>query len=345
LLGEEPDISYNLRLVEQMLENFPSYPNFDPMTQYPYGAIVPWGPLFTFIATSLCAILGATTRPEIAAVVFAIPPILAAIIVPVMFYLGKVLSDWKTGIISAIFMSIVSGQVFYRSLFGFADHHIAEVLFSTLFGLAYIAALVHTKSKKIDIHDFQTLKTPLIFGIMAGVAYVLGLWTMPTMILFAFIVSLFTLIQFSIDFYKGQRSDYLLIVNAITFVIAILGTFIVGLKTTAFSLVLYSPGHVLAYVLIIAGSLVLYQLSDMFKEKRIYFPLSIVAIAVIGLALAFLLFQGIYSAFVGGFYQMFGSFATTLTVQELRPWTIGEAWTTFNFGFILALGGSRMPSI
>jgi oligosaccharyl transferase (archaeosortase A-associated) len=339
VLGEEPDISYNLRLVEQMLENFPTYPSFDPMTQYPYGAFMPWGPLFTFIATSICLILGATTRPEIAAVVFAVPPILAAIMIPVMFYLGKVLSDWKTGLISAIFITIVSGQFFYRSLFGFADHHIAEVLFSTLFGLAYIAALVYTKSKKIDFHDFQTLKTHLIFGVLAGVAYVLGLWTMPTMVLFAFIVSLFTLIQFSIDFYKDQRSEYLLVVNVITFAIAIIGTLIVGFKTMAFSLVLYSPGHILAYALIIAGSLVLYGLTRVFEKKGIYYPLSIAVIAIAGLALTFLLLQGIYSAFIGAFYQMFGTAATTLTVQELRPWSLAEAWTTFNFGFILALGG------
>jgi oligosaccharyl transferase (archaeosortase A-associated) len=338
VLSEEPDVSYNLRLVEQMIVNYPSYPNFEAMTQYPYGTIEPWGPLFTFIITSVCLILGALTRPEIAAVAFAVPPVLAAIMIPVMFYLGKVLSDWKTGMLSAVFISIVSGQFFYRSLYGFADHHIAEVLFSTIFVLAYVAALLHTKSKKIDFQDFQTLKIPSIFGILAGVTYVLGLWTMPTMVLFAFMVSLFTLIQFSIDFFKGRRSEYLLIINGITFVIAIIGT-LTALNSTSLALTSYSPAHILAYSLLIVGTLVLYGLTLVFEKKKIYYPLAILGIAVIGLGLTFLLFPSIFSAFIGGFNQMFGAGAVTLTVQELRPWSLAEAWTTFNFGFILALGG------
>jgi oligosaccharyl transferase (archaeosortase A-associated) len=338
-LSEEPDVSYNLRLVEQMIANFPAYPSFEAMTQYPYGTLITWGPLFTFIVTSFCLIAGATTRPEIASIAFAVPPILAAVMIPAMYYLGKVLSDWKTGVISAIFIAIVSGQYFYRSLYGFADHHIAEVLFSTIFSLAYIAAIVHTKSKKIDFHDLQTLKIPLIVGILAGFTYVLGLWTMPTMVLFAFIVALFTLIQFSVDFYKGKKSDYLLVINVITFVVAIIGTLVVGLRTMGFDLVLYSPAHIIAYGLIIVGSLVLYALTHIFENKRIYYPLSILGIAIVGLGLTFLIFPGIFSAFIIGFNLMFGGGAVSLTVQELRPWSLAEAWTTFNFGFVLAIGG------
>jgi oligosaccharyl transferase (archaeosortase A-associated) len=339
VLSEEPDVSYNLRLVEQMIANFPAYPSFEAMTQYPYGTLITWGPLFTFIVTSLCLISGATTRPELAGVAFAAPPLLAALMIPVMYYLGKVLSDWKTGAISAIFIAVVSGQFFYRSLYGFADHHIAEVLFSSIFSLAYIAAIVYTKSKNIDSYDLQTLKTPLIFGIIAGFTFALGLWTMPTMVLFAFIVALFTLIQFSIDFYKGQKSDYLLFVNVVTFIIAIIGIFIVGLRTNGLDLVLYSPAHLIAYSLIIAGSTVLYGLTRFFREKRLYYPLSIVAIAIVGLALTFFLFPDTFSAFIISFNLMFGGGAVALTVQELRPWSLAEAWTTFNFGFILAIGG------
>jgi oligosaccharyl transferase (archaeosortase A-associated) len=339
VLGEEPDISYNLRLIEQMLVNYPSYPTFDAMTLYPYGTIVGWGPLFTFIVTSICLILGAITRPEIAVISFAVPPIMAAVMVPVMYYLGKALSDWKTGLISAVFISIVSGQFLYRSLFGFVDHHIAEVLFSTIFSLAYVVALVHTKGKKIDLHNLQTLKIPTLFGILAGVAYVLGFWTMATMILFALIVAIFTLIQFPIDLYKGQKSEYLLFTNVITFVIAIIGTLVVGLRTTGIDLVLYSPAHIIAFSLIIAGSFVLYGLTSVSKEKKIYYPVAIIAIAIVGLSLTYFTLPYLFSAFIGGFYSMFGTGAVTLTIQELRPWSLAEAWTTFNFGFFLAIGG------
>ncbi|MDD1673805.1 MAG: oligosaccharyl transferase, archaeosortase A system-associated, partial [Methanomicrobiales archaeon] len=339
LLGEEPDISYNLRLVEQMIANFPSYPSFEAMTKYPYGTLITWGPLFTFIVTACCILTGAVTKPEIVGVAYAVPPILAAIMIPVMYYLGKMLSNWKTGLISAIFISIVSGQFLYRSLYGFADHHVAEVLFSTIFALAYVAALVHIKTQKMDYRDLQTLKSPLVFGILAGFSFVLGLWTMPTMVLFALITALFTLIQFSIDFYKGKKSDYLLFINIITFLIVILGTLVVGLRTSGFDLVLYSPAHIIAYGLIITGSLILYALTQVIETKKIYYPLSIAVIGVVGLGLVYLLFPGVFSAFIGSFNLMFGAGAVTLTIQELRPWSLTEAWYTFGFGFILALGG------
>ena len=41
------------------------------------------------------------------------------------------------------FTAIVGlGQFFYRSLYGYMDHHIAEVLFSTLFCLLYMYVLL-----------------------------------------------------------------------------------------------------------------------------------------------------------------------------------------------------------
>ena len=67
---------------------------------------------------------------------------MAVIMVPVMFLLGKTVWNRKAGIVAAGLISVVSIQYFSLSSYGWTDHHIAEVLFSTLFFLAYIFTLI-----------------------------------------------------------------------------------------------------------------------------------------------------------------------------------------------------------
>ncbi len=234
LLGNDP--WYNLRQVEQMVANYPGYAWFDAMTYFPYGETIYWGPLFISIISTLSILTGAATRPEIMVVASWVPPLMAAAMVPIMYGLGAKLADWKTGLLSAGLIAVVSGQYVYRSLFGFVDHHIAEVLFSTLFALAYIVALIAVRRPGFDIRKFETLKGPGLLAVLAGIAYLLGLYTMPTMVLFALIVALFTLVQFVWDYYRGRTSEYLAFLNLVVFGVAILGMFVVGIQHAGFSL-------------------------------------------------------------------------------------------------------------
>jgi len=78
------DPLYNLRQVEQILANFPNYSWFDPMSYYPIGTSIYWGPLFPTIIAVCCLIMGATTRPEIISIGLVIPPLMAAAVVAIM---------------------------------------------------------------------------------------------------------------------------------------------------------------------------------------------------------------------------------------------------------------------
>ncbi|KQC05414.1 MAG: hypothetical protein APR53_07685 [Methanoculleus sp. SDB] len=338
LLGNDP--WYNLRQIEATAANFPGYAWYDPMSLYPSGMPIYWGPLFIQIIAFIGILAGASTRPELMYIASLVPPLMAVAMVPTMYFLGKSLTDRKTGLIASLFIAVVSGQYLYRSLFGFVDHHIAEVLFSTLFCLLYVLALKFTAGRRIDPKDPETFKKPVIFGFIAGIAYVLGLMVMPTIVLFALIVAAFTLVQFIWDFYRETPSEYLLLINGVAFGTAIIGTLLFGLKHDALSLSRYSIVHVYAYLALILASGILYAFSRYLSGKqKALFPLSVIVTAAVGSLALFLVSPDIFQTLIGGVFQFFGEQAETLTVQEARPWELASAWTTFQFGLLLMAGG------
>jgi len=339
-LAGSDDPLYNLRQIEQMTQNFPGYGWFEAMTLFPTGQIVHWGPLFTIISTSFVMIAGASTRPEIIKYALMVPPIMAAAMVPLVFLLVRKISDWKCAIFASGFVAVVGGQYFFRSLYGYLDHHIAEVLFGTLFILAYVYCMWWTKEHPVDLSNRGTLIKPIIFALLAGVAYILGLFIMPTMILFALIIGVFTVIQFIWDFYRKQSSDYLLVTNVVIFGFATVAFFLVGVKSTGFELSNYSIAHPITYILLIAVTVFLYLLARyLIGQKAYIYPLGIIVVGIIIVAIMAVVAPQLYNYFIGQASGFFGQNTLYLTIQEARSWTFAEAWDTFNYSLLLMAGG------
>jgi len=337
------DPLYNLRQVEQIIVNFPHYAWFDPMTLYPSGSQIYWGSLFPTLISVCCLLLGATTRTEIISVGLVVPPVLAALMVPVMFFIGKTCGDWKTGCLSALFTAVVTGQYYYRSLYGYMDHHIAEALFSTLFCLFYMYVLMEVNDHKINLKDFNTYKKVIYLSALAGIVYLLGLFTMPTMILFAMIVGIFTVTVFILNMIRGKNSEYLLITNTIVFTIAILGLIIHGLDYKAIALTTYSMGHIYAYIGLISTTFLLYLYSQYILNKKlswVYYVVGLACAIVVSAIGLYFISPLLYNLFVASFFAFFGQQAITNTVQEARGWSTANAWATFGYGLFLMLCGA-----
>ena len=339
LVGSD-DPLYNLRQVEQLLANHFTYTWFDPMTQYPVGSTVYWGPLFIYISGFACWVAGAVTRPEIIGVCLLVPVAMAGIVVILMYYVGRICGDWKTGLLASGFTAVVSGQFFYRSLYGYFDHHIGEVLFSTLFCLVYLYILISEKDAKIDLKNFVTWRKTALLAFLAGIAYMLGLLLMPTMIVFALMVVIFTIIQFIICVYRETSTEYLLLSNTIIFAVAIIGLLLFGFKNPSLDLATYSVGHVYAYLSVIVGTLVLYLLARHLKGKpKSYYPLSLAGLAILFALVLSIAEPQFFSQLISAAIQFFGQAPVTNTVEEARGWSVAAAWTTFNYGLILMFGG------
>ena len=339
LVGSD-DPLYNLRQIEQMNVNFPNYSWFEAMTLYPTGQVIHWGPLFIWIISGLCLLTGATTRPEIISLALTIPPIMAAVMVPVMYLLGKKVSGVSCGLFSALFIAVIGGQFFFRSLYGYLDHHIAEVLFSTVFCLAYVWALAYTREHPVDFSRLETLRVPLLISVACGVAYVLGLLVMPTMVLFALIVAIFTFFQSIWNFIRDVRGDSLLLVNTVTFGIAAASFLLFGVHKEGLQFDYYTLGHPVAYIFIIAGTAILFLFSKVFQKRGpLHYAGALAGLVIVLLAFFAIAAPDVFSTFTGSTVQFFGQNPLYLTIQEARSWTAAEAWDNFNIGLIfLALG-------
>ncbi len=338
LVGSD-DPLYNLRQIELMLANFPGYSWFEPMTLFPTGQTVPWGPLFTYICSVVCLVAGASTRTEIIETALWVPPILAALMVPVIFVLVRKIWDWKAGLIAAALIAVIGGQFFFRSLAGYLDHHIAEILFSTIYCIAYIYALEFCRKSPIDLKKWDTLKLPALVCCIAGVTYVLGFLVMPTIILFALITALTTIALFIIEFFHGRQGEYLVVINTVVFGIALLVS-LFYLPSDGFALYYYSLSHPISYLFLIVGTIILYALSRYLKGKSWYsYPAAVIALSLLGILALMVAVPSLYQTFTEGLITFFGFSPYAVTIQEARPWTLTEAWEVFNVGLLLMIGG------
>jgi len=198
----------------------------------------------------------------------------------------------------------------------------------------------YTRTHTVDPADRSTLKVPALLSVAAGIAYFLGLMAMPTMILFAMLVGIFTVVQFMVDVHRKHETFSLLLVNAVTFGVAIVCFLIFGVKSSGFGFAAYTLGHPLAYLMLIVMTAVLYLLAQRLHLKEVYYyPLALAGIAVVGGLILFLALPQIYGELIGNLLGFFGQNYMSTTIQEARGWSVESAWSTFHFGLLLMLLG------
>jgi oligosaccharyl transferase (archaeosortase A-associated) len=334
----DSDTYFTLRQIEVMVKHFPVYNWFDPMTAYPVGKTIGWGPLVPFIAATVSIIAGATTTAHIISVSGWVSLLLAVMLVPVVYVLTKTVWDWKAGVIGAGLVSVVSFRFYFLSSYGFVDHHVAEVFFSTLFLLTYIYCIHSAKSNPVRLNAIPSLLIPVSLALLAGILYALAILTATTVLLLLPVLFLYTVVQVVLDHLASRDSFSLVLLNLVAFSVVIIVLVFSGVNTGGLSVTEYSSGLIYANLALIAGTVVLYGLSVVCKGKRSVFFLSLFCL-FLGI---FLLLQ-IHPLFRPVISQAFGLFFSrseySVVVQETLPWSLATAWANFNLALVLMAGG------
>ena len=336
---ESVDTLYQLRQVELMVANFPSYPFFDPMTFFPYGYLINWGPVYGYILTLFCILAGAATRVEIVRTAVFVPPLLAILTIPLVFLIGKKIHSTWCGIVAAAILAVIPGSFFFISYFGVIDHHVVEVLFGTAFCLSYMTALMMINRKDWSGEAFKK-QAFILVSILSGLLYLLGFLNMPTMIIFALVATVFTFLQYLLDFRAGAQNVNLLILNACVFGIAAAGSYLFMQESRTFLLTMYSLGHPVMYLLIIAGTAALFLFGQVLHGRsfRTYMLIlsGLIAGCITGIAL---LVPHILGTALNGLLEIFGQKELAITIVETEVIGAAGLWELYSFGLILFFAG------
>ncbi|HWQ67100.1 MAG TPA: oligosaccharyl transferase, archaeosortase A system-associated [Methanospirillum sp.] len=334
-LPYDPDVLYHLRQVEIMVHNFPVYPWFDPMTYYPSGRVIQWGPLYTLLGAIASLITGAVEKHAILATVSWLPPFLFTLVIPVTYGIGRIIQDRMSGLIAAICLTIMPGMIFSRSYFGHFDHHILEVLSTSAFVLFYLIAL---KRAKEPDHSLYSLMVP---ASAAGVCYAAAVMTIPIVCIYALITLLFTIL---LILYALKQCDIrivsdLIFLNIGAFFPAVIALGIIGIQSSEISLNGYSilqPGLYIGICLIAPAGYIFHHL----LRKSFIFAIIISASGTLAiLGLIYTIYPGIID--ITGYHLRQLMLVTDLqtTISEAGPWNLWSAVSTYQGGLLLVLVG------
>lgn len=337
------DAYYQMRLADNMAFNFPRASNFDPYLLYPGGVDISGSHLYNDLIACVSSLFGLVTPSQRAIDIVGVftPPVLAALTIVIVYFIGRELIGRWGGVFSAALLAILPGEYLSRTKLGFSDYHCFEVFLTSLLILFVVLAL--KAARKIDLRfalfrkpDLSSLSKPLIYSVLAGITLAMFGLTWSGAPMFTFILFVFLFIQFMIDHLKNRSTEYLTIVGAITFFV---GFLIVLLGNVA---IIMPASSLIGAV----GSLALGVLSWFMAGKswkRVYYPLTAIIMGAAGFGLFYLVLPDIVSLMLDRFsiFRPVGAQLTTIEMQPLISASYGNAfaivWNNYNTTFFIAI--------
>jgi dolichyl-diphosphooligosaccharide--protein glycosyltransferase len=266
---------------------------------------------------------------------------MAALTVIPVYFIGKTLFNRWAGVLAAGLIAVLPGEFIGRTIIGSNDTPWGEVLFSTT-AVAFLILAIKTASQRelkfdhLIKHNWKVIVKPLVYSLLAGIILGCYLNTWVGGLLFAFIISLYLIIQFIINHMKGKSSEYLAIVSTIMFlVVLVLFVPFSPAKELTFAIV----AAVFIPIILVAGSL----LMSPKRLKPYYYPLALVVFAGVFIGVLHAVAPNILSTLWSEFRFVFlPSGSTATTTLEMQPFlspsgsfTTSNAWGNFTTSFFL----------
>ncbi|MBZ3935378.1 oligosaccharyl transferase, archaeosortase A system-associated [Methanimicrococcus blatticola] len=322
----ENDPWYHWRNVDYLLQNFPDFLWFDPATTYPYGTPQAFAPLYDYILAAAIKILqfltGNTTEAYAMTIAAYWPCVLAACCVVVVYFVAKKLFDSRNvGLMSAFLLAVAPGQFLSRSIIGFNDHHVAEVLFSSLVILFLIFTLLKARDKNITFEEISkgnlsAFKPILPYAVLTGIAMAAYTLVWEGALLFAFIIGVFITVQMMINHLKGEGTAFIAATGIIIFAIDFLIVFITP------QIGEYKSLHMMALGAGIIAMILMAVLSYALEKKdlnKLYYPGILAGLVVVAAAVGSIVSSTVRDALLG-IVSFFTRTGGATTIGEASPY-------------------------
>ncbi|MCX6673012.1 MAG: oligosaccharyl transferase, archaeosortase A system-associated [Methanothrix sp.] len=336
IFSSETDAWYHMMLAKGTVINLQRL-WFDPMTNFPHGTPLHFGPFLSWAITIFSYIfgLGQPSNHLIEVVGAFMPAVLGALLVFPVYFIGRELYGKSCGLVSALIIAVLPGQVLSRTTLGFTDHHAAEILFSSLTMMFLLLALRSGKSMSFAAvpRDCSAFRMPLLYSALAGVSLGLYIDAWSSGFLFEGIILLFIMLQSIFDHIRGKNVEYLSISGAVAFLVATLLVLPFVDSYYGFNHYLYSLFQPTILLLGVVAVIFFSVLSRFIKEKGFesyYYPGALVGLAALGTTILYFVVPQFTRPLLAGlaiFQQRTGGAAT-----------VGEASALFSNGGQFSVG-------
>lgn len=335
------DSWHHMRVVENLVQHFPYLVKHDPYGLHPGGQSIHTAPFYDLLLGSVIWLLGtgspSTSLIEKTGAFF--PPVLGTGVTLVVYFIGKELFNRAAGLLAAALLAILPGQFLLRSLLGFTDHHIAEVLFSSLAILFLILAIKSSRSQELSLKQLRrqdrTLpRRTLVYSLLTGISLGLYLlsWTGGT--LFVLIITSFIFLQNIFEHCLRKRSaDYLGKIGEISFLVAL-----VLIAPAANTYPLWNV-QLTSLIMSIVFFVMWNSVSKLMIRRKIrgfYYPLVLTVLVSLCVLVLWVVYPSLVDLILSYLYVLKPG-GNALTVTEMRGISIENNWGDLTTVFYLSL--------
>lgn len=340
VFSSESDAWYHMMLAKSTVLNL-HRTFYDPLTNFPNGTSIHFGPFqdWAIALISLVLGLGHPSMHTVDVVGAFWPVIMGILLIFPVYFIGKEIGGKSCGLMAALLIALLPGQLFSRTTLGFSDHHSSEALLSTTAVLFFMLAARSGRDlslESIKKMDMTRLKTPLIYTLLAGLF--LGLyidaWSMG--ILFEGILLIFIVLQSIADHMRGRPAEVTGLMGGLTFFIAFLLVLPFANSANGFSMIQYSLFHPVSLlfgaIFVVAIALASKMLADR-NANKLTFVGAIVGVPLALMALLYIAVPKYMQTLINGLQvYLFPRTGGAATVAELSSLiTQGSAGIQENF--------------
>jgi dolichyl-phosphooligosaccharide-protein glycotransferase len=323
------DAYYHMRIIDNLVHNFPQMTQFDPYFIYPGGIEVAGAHFFDRLLAGIIWLIGvgnpSQTMVNTIGVYF--PAILGALTVVPVYFIGRELFNRWVGLVAGILVGIIPGEFLGRSILGFTDHHVAEVFFTSTALMFLIFALKSAAGRDLKFGHFREWKMvkapPVLYAAAAGVFLGIYFLTWAGALMFVLIVAVFVVIQIIINHLRGEPVEHLAVVSAVCMLITLIIT----------ALFPFSSFYIIPLVLALVVPPLLVALARWLAaggRKPVMLPLITLGAAVAGGLIFWAVSPVLFTSMLKQFSILVPNPNTVATTSEMQPFFV-ELVTGYGF--------------